>query len=84
LNPAREDCKANDDTDLQNEPNSGCTDGRRTSPKNAPKPAAVDPPKPVPSDPDLAWIVEAWPTLPVAVKAGIVAMVKAAMTDRQE
>jgi len=28
--------------------------------------------------PDLAVVVEAWPTLPEPVKAGIVAMVKAA------
>jgi len=30
--------------------------------------------------PDLAAVVEAWPHLPEAVKAGIVAMVKAADT----
>jgi len=29
------------------------------------------------TDPDLARIVEAWPTLPEALRAGIVAMVKA-------
>jgi hypothetical protein len=29
-------------------------------------------------DPDLAAVVEAWPELPEAIKAGIVAMVKAA------
>jgi hypothetical protein len=34
-------------------------------------------PKPIPIDPDLRAIVEAWPTMPVAVKAGIVAMLKA-------
>jgi len=32
----------------------------------------------VPQDPDLAAVVEAWPDLPEALKAGIVAMVKAA------
>ncbi|MGO8903852.1 MAG: hypothetical protein ACLQU5_36755 [Isosphaeraceae bacterium] len=31
-----------------------------------------------PKDPDLAAVVEAWPELPEALKAGIVAMVKAA------
>jgi hypothetical protein len=30
------------------------------------------------NDPELAHIVDAWPTLPDAIKAGIVAMVKAA------
>ena len=30
------------------------------------------------TDPDLAAVVEAWPDLPEALKAGIVAMVKAA------
>ena len=29
------------------------------------------------TDPDLAAIVDAWPTLPEPIKAGIVAMVKA-------
>ncbi len=30
------------------------------------------------TDPDLAAVVDAWPTLPEALKAGILAMVKAA------
>jgi hypothetical protein len=30
-----------------------------------------------PTDPDLAAVVEAWPELPDALKAGILAMVKA-------
>jgi hypothetical protein len=29
-------------------------------------------------DPDLAAVVAAWPELPVAIRAGIVAMIKAA------
>jgi hypothetical protein len=32
----------------------------------------------------LAAVVEAWPDLPEAIKAGIVAMVKAASTNWQE
>jgi hypothetical protein len=31
-----------------------------------------------PTDPDLSSLIAAWPTLPPALKAGIVAMVKAA------
>ena len=31
----------------------------------------------LPSDPDLARLIEAWPTLPPALKAGILAMVEA-------
>ena len=34
--------------------------------------------------PDLAAIVKAWPDLPEAVKAGIVAMVKAADAGRED
>jgi hypothetical protein len=32
----------------------------------------------LPTDPDLAAIVDAWPALPAALKAGIVAMIRAA------
>lgn len=37
-----------------------------------------------PLDPDLAAVVDAWPKLPEAIKAGILAMVKAAggITER--
>ena len=34
------------------------------------------------TDPDLTSIAESWPTLPVALRAGIVAMVKAAGKGR--
>jgi len=34
--------------------------------------------KKIPDDPDLAAVVEAWPKLPEAIKAGILAMVEAA------
>jgi hypothetical protein len=39
---------------------------------------ADDPADDVPDDPDLVAVVAAWPTLPGPVKAGIVAMVRAA------
>ena len=35
-----------------------------------------------PSDPDLARLIEAWPALPEAIKAGILAMVAAAAGER--
>ena len=40
--------------------------------------ARNSPPLDAPTDPDLAAVVEAWPELPEALKAGIMAMVKAA------
>lgn len=40
---------------------------------------ATPPAKPTPpTDPELAAVVRAWPTIPQAVRAGIVAMVRAA------
>jgi len=33
--------------------------------------------------PDLLAVAQAWPTLPAALRAGIVAMVKAAGTERR-
>ena len=32
-------------------------------------------------NPDLARLIEAWPTLPAALRAGILAMIDAALTD---
>jgi len=40
--------------------------------------AQIEPPLNGPDDPDLAAVMAAWPDLPEALKAGIVAMVKAA------
>ena len=40
-------------------------------------PGPENAPQTTDSDPDLAKVTDAWPTLPEAVKAGIVAMVKA-------
>lgn len=37
---------------------------------------ALDAPK-APPDPDLAAVVDAWPALPAAIKAGILAMIRA-------
>jgi hypothetical protein len=34
------------------------------------------------ADPDLAAVVDAWPALPEAIKAGILAMVKVAKTRK--
>ena len=36
------------------------------------------------TDPDLAAVIDAWPTLPEAVKAGIVAMVEAVRPTRRQ
>jgi hypothetical protein len=41
--------------------------------------ASVSRSLPVPADADLAEIVEAWPALPEALRAGILAMIKAAL-----
>jgi hypothetical protein len=61
--------------------------GNRTSPENPKKTAlseqrgtesgtvATDP---TPIDPDLAKIIDAWPTLPEPIRAGILAMIRAA------
>jgi hypothetical protein len=35
-------------------------------------------PKPTPADPDLAAVLSAWPSLPSAIKAGVLALVRAA------
>lgn len=43
-----------------------------------PDSAPIDPDLAAPIDPDLAALIDAWPTLSVALKAGIVAMVRAA------
>jgi hypothetical protein len=32
-------------------------------------------------DPDLATVIDAWPTLPEAIRAGIMAMVRASSAD---
>jgi hypothetical protein len=39
-------------------------------------------PEPAAIDPDLAAVVDAWPTLPAAIKAGILAMIGAAEQGR--
>ncbi|MFN5946518.1 MAG: hypothetical protein ACK5Q4_14410 [Phycisphaerae bacterium] len=49
------------------------------APRSTTQPAA-EPTRATPTDPDLAAIIAAWPTLPAAMRAGVVAMVKAAAT----
>ena len=65
-------------TDLQSVPQSAqvTTSQAVTNTTDSAVPASVLVGLPV--DPDLATIVAAWPTLPAALKAGILAMVKAA------
>ncbi|MCC6427501.1 MAG: hypothetical protein IT435_11845 [Phycisphaerales bacterium] len=48
--------------------------------KSGNKGGGFGPPTPPakPTDPDLAAVIAAWPSLPAAVRAGITAMVKAA------
>jgi len=64
------------ETSGSNSGNIGADSGN--SEPSAPIPPA---PPPLPADPDLAAIVAAWPTLPNAIKAGVLALVHAA-TDR--
>jgi len=55
----------------ENTPSAGAQIGAHPTPKTAPMP------------PDLLAVAQAWPTLPAALRAGIVAMVKAAGTERR-
>lgn len=56
-------------------------DCSRGAPESAPMAAAEAPATPpIPVDPGLAAVVAAWPELPPAIRAGVVAMVKAANT----
>ena len=64
--------------DLQNETNSGCTDGCRTSPENVPEVASAGPSTTVPDEPDLARIMTAWPDLPDHIKRAMLALVDSA------
>jgi hypothetical protein len=55
---------------------------RKVDPKAAQNPAQL-PPVSAPLDRDLAKIIEAWPTLPDPVRAGIVAMVSGFVPPKQ-
>ncbi len=55
---------------LRNPPPSLAAQGKRAAPSNPHQTASTDP--------ALAAVVEAWPDLPEALKAGVLAMVKAA------
>ena len=59
------------------------TSGEKRLPQILPEDAAQapSPPSPVPSDLDLETIRLAWPRLPQAIRAGIAAMVRAAVGE---
>jgi hypothetical protein len=57
-------------------PESGGSKSGNTGGGFGPPTPPATPPKP--TDPELAAVVAAWPDLPPAIRAGIVAMVKAA------
>jgi hypothetical protein len=57
------------------------TENQQIPQSGAPKASPTLSP-PVVADDDLRAVLEAWPTLPLAMKAGILAMVKAAATGR--
>lgn len=44
---------------------------------NIPAPSGGSPDAPTPADPDLSAVVAAWPDLPPAIRAGVLALVKA-------
>ena len=64
--PQTSERKCSNDNGLQDSAESGTTPSTTTVQENSP------------IDPDLAAVIDAWPALPDAVKAGIVAMVGAA------
>ena len=64
--PTPQDSNSNQKQDLGQAPKDGAAPGAAVVQENSP------------SDPDLAKVIEAWSELPEPVKAGIVAMVKAA------
>ena len=71
------------DTGLEPRTVNPCSDStlRESADRSAAESGAVDVQSSDP-DPDLAAVVEAWPTLPKAVKAGVMAIVRACDTDR--
>jgi hypothetical protein len=68
------DAKANDSKELRREADSVCTGFAPTRPNSLP--AAPAPPPA--TDPDLAHVLDAWPTLPAHIKAAILALVATA------
>jgi hypothetical protein len=56
-------------------PISACGTGRQTAPSDE---ACNTDVTNFPADPDLAAVVTAWPALPAAIRAGILAMIQAA------
>jgi hypothetical protein len=61
--------------------NTGVSDSRGSKSGNMEPGFGPPTSPPTPTDPKLAGIVAAWPNLPPAVRAGIVAMVEAATQD---
>ncbi len=70
LNLAHEECKQYFSNDLEHIRQPACTPSCTTDHDSVTKLVAADP--------DLSHLIDAWPTLPESMKAGIVAMVRAA------
>ena len=69
-NPRAESTKPRDNSGIASKANQGGAES-----------GAVDTEK-APIDPDLARLIDAWPTLPKVIKAGIVALVNTAIQSR--
>ena len=57
------------------------TTGETCDPKAGGAESAADPDEMSPIDPDLAYVIEAWPSLSQTFKAGILGMVRAGDTE---
>jgi len=59
-----------------------CTGEDESANANAPKASQFPPEHVGAADPNLTEVMTAWPTLPAAIRAGILAMVRASASDR--